>query len=196
LIKRVSLEILRYIRVMRLRFVIALFLFAPPAIAECPPLPDRSLARAELLQTLGTAKTFNAGRLAVSDMWTFWRTAPDQAAQEMLDGGIEAIRYGDLTRAQSVLARLVAYCPAYSEGYNQLAFAYFLQEQDDEAERLLMKTLELEPSHFGAFSGLGLIYMRTDRPALAQIYLRRGVAANPWLNERSLLEIAPKGDDL
>ncbi len=181
---------------MRHLILILLCFSAGQAIAACPPLPDRATERAQLLQYLSKAETYTQGRLAVTDMWTFWRTAPDGAAQEMLDGGIEAIRYGDLTRAQSVLARLVAYCPAYSEGYNQLAFAYFLQEQDDEAERLLMKTLELEPSHFGAFSGLGLIYMRTDRPALAQIYLRRGVAVNPWLNERSLLEIAPKGDDL
>ena len=166
------------------------------ALAACPPLPDRSAERAELLQTLAVAQTYTQGRVAVNDMWVFWRTAPDEIAQEMLDAGIGAIRYGDLTTAQSILADLVTYCPQYAEGYNQLAFAYFLREQDDLAEQFLKKTLALEPSHFGAFSGLGLIYMRTDRTALAQIYLRRGVAVNPWLNERSLLEAIPEGDDL
>jgi Tfp pilus assembly protein PilF len=181
---------------MRHLFLLLFCFGASAPLAECPPLPDRSAERSDLLQTLASAETFNQGRVAVNDMWTFWRRAPDTTAQEMLDGGIGAIRLGDWITAQSVLGDLVAYCPNYAEGYNQLAFAYFLRGQDVEAERLLKKTLELEPQHFGAFSGLGLIYIRTERPALGQIYLRKGVEVNPWLNEKSLLEVTTEGDKL
>lgn len=172
-------------------------LFAGQSLAaSCPAFPDRTQERAQLLADLADADTFKKGEAANHNMWVFWRTAPDAAAQEMLNAGLGAIRVGDYIVAVDVLTDLVAYCPDYAEGYNQLAFAYFLRNENAKSEALLKQTLALEPSHFGALSGLGLIYLRTDRPALAQIYLRKGVAVNPWMNERSLLTVDPKGDDL
>lgn len=175
---------------------VSLLLLASPALAVCPPLPDRSAERTELMEALATSDTFKKGETAVRDMWLYYRTAPNETAQELLNGGLGAIRVGDWITAVDVLSELVAYCPEYSEGYNQLAFAYFLRGEDAASEALLKKALEFEPQHFGALSGLGLIYYRTGRPALARVFLQRAVDVNPWSNERSLLDALPEGDDL
>ena len=174
----------------------ALCLMCGPALALCPVMPDRSVERAALIDTMRSADTIAKGQKAVDAMWAYYRTAPNEAAQEMLNGGMGAIRVGDLITAVDVLTELVGYCSTYVEGYNQLAFAYYLRGDNARSEALLKKTLELEPQHFGALSGLGLVYYRTARPALARVYLQRAVDLNPWSNERALLEQLLEGDDL
>lgn len=174
----------------------ALCLLTSPALALCPVMPDRSAERDQLIETMRSADTIAKGQVAVDAMWAYYRAAPNETAQEMLNGGMGAIRVGDLITAVDVLTELVGYCPSYGEGYNQLAFAYYVRGENARSEALLKKTLELEPRHFGAISGLGLIYYRTGRPALARLYLQQAVDLNPWSNERALLEQLPEGDEL
>lgn len=180
---------------MLLRSLISALLLAGPAASDCPALPERASERTQLLDLLAGAGTFEEARAAANALWQFWHVAPDEISQEMLNSGVNAIRYGDMLQAEDILTRLVRYCPDYSEGFNQLAFAYFLQKQDAKALDLLTRSLELEPAHFGALSGIALIHIRNGRPALGQIYLRRAVALHPWLNERGLLnQSVPKTD--
>lgn len=176
----------------------ALFTFALCALphlgmAGCLERAPQPQLRQTLLDTLAQSTSDGQGRDAATAIWQFWHQAPDETAQDLLNAGSTAIRYGDYLRAEDVLSRLVAYCPAYSEGYNQLAFAYFLQERDGQSLTMLEKTLSLEPAHFGALSGIGLIHIRAGKSALGQIFLRRAVAINPWLNERTLLDQSVKG---
>ena len=179
-----------------MKALLAVVLCAMPhfAMAECPAPVVQTEPRQTLLETLAHSANQTKGREAANALWQFWHKAPDEPAQQMLNRGVTAIRYGDYLQAVDVLTRLVSYCPSYSEGYNQLAFVYFLQRQDEQSLALLEQTLALEPAHFGALSGIGLIHIRSGKPALGQIFLRRAVAINPWLNERSLLEQSVQSD--
>lgn len=178
------------------RFLIPLFLMGATAVTACPDLPDRTQERAALLEQLKAADSYSKGRASIAEMWLFWRKAPDELAQELLDSGLSNIRIANYSRAEDALARLVAYCPAYAEGHNQLAFVYFLQGNFDKSHAGLDRTLELEPLHFGALSGKALTFLAQGREDIAQIYLRRAVAVNPWLNERHMLRPVPGGSDL
>jgi tetratricopeptide (TPR) repeat protein len=169
---------------------------ASPAMADCPALPDRNPERTDLLQRLKAADTYNKGAAAIASMWLFWRAAPDQISQEMLDNGISNIHIADYIMAEDILTRLVEYCPHYAEGYNQLAFAHFLQGKYELSLAGLNRTLEIEPLHFGALSGKALIYIEQGREDIAQIFLRRAVDVNPWLNERFMLRPADGSGDL
>ena len=181
---------------MKLLFLPVLFALAGPAFASCPMQPDQSVERDALLANIRAAEGYSDASQAVGEMWQFWLAAPDEPAQELLEGGLAGIRYADYLKAESELLRLVEYCPDYAEGHNQLAYALFLQEKDDKSAVHLERALEIEPNHFGALSGLGLIHTRGGKPALAQIYIRRAVAINPWLNERHLLQPLPEEKDL
>ena len=169
-----------------------LFPVLPTLALACPPIPDQADRRATLLADLKGAATFSEGRGAIDRLWMLWRKAPDEASQELLNAGMQAIRYGDYLRAEQTLRRLTRYCPEYAEGWNQLAFVFFLQERDEPSIAALMRTLELEPAHFGALAGLALIHLRAGRSDLGQDWLRRAVDVNPWLNERHLLEPTDK----
>ncbi len=178
------------------RFLIPLFLIGTQAAYACPDLPERTDERAALIEQLKVADTYSNGQAAITGMWLYWRTAPDEIAQEMLDNGLSSIRIADLIRAESDLSRLVAYCPNYAEGHNQLAFAYFLQGKYAQSHDSLDRVLALEPVHFAALSGKALTYQAEGREDIAQIFLRRAVALNPWLNERYMLRPPKGGSDL
>lgn len=178
--------------------ITALCLFiATPVLAECPAQAPQTERRAALLDSLRAAQDANAAQEAIGNIWMFWRTAPDEPAQELLDTGLQALRYGDYLRAEQSFTRLTGYCPDYAEGWNQLAFAYFLTDRDDQSLAALDRVIALEPAHFGALAGMGLIHIRAGRPEVGQIWLRKAVAINPWLNERGLIQQAPgTGSDL
>lgn len=173
-------------------FRLAALLLLLPAFAlagECP-VPDaaaREQALTPLLDHLAEAATEAEGRDAEGDVWRFWLQAPDATAQGMLDDGISRIGWADFAGAEKSLDGLVAYCPDYAEGWNQRAFARFLQGDYEGAIEDLDRTLELEPKHFGALSGKALSLIRQGRAELAQQALRAAVALHPWIKERHLL---------
>ncbi len=166
------------------------------ATYACSHLTDRSDERITLLQNLKDADTYSKGQASIAGMWMFWQQAPDEVAQELLDTGLSHLRISDYIAAEKVFIRLVEYCPDYAEGHNQLAFAYFLQDKFDESSESLDRTLELEPQHFGALAGKGLVYIKQGREDIAQIFLRRAQKVNPWLSERGLIRPVPGQGEL
>lgn len=101
----------------------------------------------------------------------------------------------DFAGAVEVFDALIAYCPDYAEGWNQRAFARFLQDRYDAALGDLDRALALSPTHTAALSGKALTLIRMGRMGLAQDVLRAAVALNPWLPERVYL-LRPPGREL
>jgi hypothetical protein len=66
----------------------------------------------------------------------------------------------------------------------------------DASETNLKRTLELEPRHFGALSGLGLIAQQRGNLPVAKIWIKRAVKIHPFLNERLILDITDKSDEI
>jgi tetratricopeptide (TPR) repeat protein len=170
-------------------------LFALPVNA-CPIVLDVTGEKDAMLDRLATASDYSASQRAVNAIWTYWQTAPDAQAQEWLDEGLARIRYADYEKAKSVLGALVNYCPEYAEGHNQLAFAQFLAQEYDASAETLKTAMALEPRHFGAIAGMGLIAHQRGNLGAAKIWIKRAVKVHPFLNERFILELGEDGDAL
>ena len=170
------------------------------ALAECPAPPNHSGALANLINDANSAETEAQGKAISSQMWELWADAPDAAAQAILDRGMGRRSAFDLLGAIADFDTLVAYCPDYAEGYNQRAFANFLQGNFARAEVDLRKAIELSPNHVAARAGLALTYMQMDRVDEARAALEAALKLNPWLSERHLIgkggPLAPKGQDI
>ena len=105
----------------------------------------------------------------------------DATAQALLDEGMRQRAGFDLLGARDTFDQLVDYCPDYAEGYNQRAFANFLDANYEGALFDLDIALGLNANHTGALTGKALSLLRLGRDAEAQVVLREAVAINPWL---------------
>lgn len=172
-----------------MRWIIPFALCAAPAFADtCPPAADHTAAEADLYAQLQALETPIGVRELNDQLWQLWTDAPDEKAQALLDQGMAARERYNLIGAREALDQLVAYCPDYAEGYNQRAFANFLDANYEGALYDLDIALTLSPNHTGVLTGKGLTLMRLERNAEAIEAFQAAVDLNPWLSERVLLE--------
>ena len=169
-------------------------LLLAPGVAgaeTCPPYDQQVEKRADLMADLRDAPDEMTARRITGELWQVWLTAPDQRAKNLLDEGMSRREMLDLSGAIIALDTLIAYCPSYAEGWNQRAFARFLQGDYDGALTDLDRALAISPDHIGARSGKALSLLGLGRTEEAQGVLRDALALNPWLPERHLLENPP-----
>ncbi|MEM8591472.1 MAG: hypothetical protein AAGF13_02985 [Pseudomonadota bacterium] len=179
-----------------MRYLFFLALSAAPAFADtCPANRDIAAAETDLYARI-QALPSQAGVAPLNqELWGLWTSAPDEAAQELLDQGMEALRLGDFGVAAEQLDALIEYCPDYAEGYNQRAFVHYLSFEFEPALELLDEAERRSPRHTGVLTGKALTLINLGRSDDAQEPLKRAVALNPWLSERALL-VEPPGEEL
>ena len=137
--------------------------FAPgiaPAQEAEAPAPELERDADALLNRLGTltaeADATEANRLA-NEVLERWTHSGSAAMDLLLARGTEAIAEGDFPRAITHLTALTDHAPQFAEGWNQRATAFFLMDRYGEALSDIEQVLILEPRHFGALAGLGII---------------------------------------
>ncbi|MCF2869943.1 hypothetical protein L0664_02580 [Octadecabacter sp. G9-8] len=178
-----------------MKYAALLAVIAAPAFADCPAGTDYSADIVQIVENMRAAPSEGAARGYSAAMWEIWLDAPDELAQAMLDEGLALNQMGDRAASRAKLSELVAYCPDYAEGYNQRAFAAFLQSDFEAALVDLDAAIALQPVHLGALTGKVLTLIRMGREDEAQTVLRTALAINPWLAERALLD-EPVGEDI
>lgn len=148
-----------------------------------------------LLRDLAGADDKAQANALTNEIWQIWLTAPDEAAQAVLDSALQRRSSRDFLGAIGHLDRLVDSYPDYAEGWNQRATMYYMIGDFEASLRDVAETLEREPRHFGALSGKAIILYQQGKIALAQIAMREALKYHPWLNERRILDIEA-GEDL
>ena len=167
---------------------------ALPALghAACVP-PEKPVSETypALFDALALSPDETAARDDEDTIWREWVIAPDEISQNLLNEAMRRIRQSDFTRAEELLDELIAYCPDYSEGWNQRAYARFLQGAFDGALTDIQETLKREPRHFAALSGKVRILFSQGRIQLARRALAEALEINPWLREKRMLKLEP-----
>ncbi len=97
------------------------------------------------------------------EVWGLWSNSGSRSMNLLLELGTRAMVKGDLRTAVERFTVLVENAPGFAEGWNKRATAYFLMQRYSLSLADIEKTLTLEPRHFGAMSGLGMILERFDR---------------------------------
>jgi tetratricopeptide (TPR) repeat protein len=114
-------------------------------------------------------------------IWLIWSEAAQPGLALLMREGVAAMARSRLRLALERFDRTIAQAPDFAEAWNKRATVYYLMGNYSASVRDIERTLELEPRHFGALSGLGLIYDAIDRPAAALRSFEAALAINPHL---------------
>ncbi len=134
----------------------------------------------KLFNQLKTADAQQAERLE-SDIWREWSKSGSPALDLLLERGREAMTQGDFEAAIEHLTALVDHAPEFAEGWNARATAYYQAGEFGPSIADIQHTLALNPRHFGALSGFGMILEELERPEQALEVYKAALAIHPHL---------------
>jgi len=118
---------------------------------------------------------------AHDSLWAIWHRSGDPAIDARLTEGIGLMQSGQLSEAITVFSDVIARAPDFAEGWNKRATAYYLMGDLDRSLADCEEVVKRNPSHFGALSGFGLIYLQKDDLPKAAEYFEKALAVDPTL---------------
>ena len=92
-------------------------------------------------------------------IWAKWHWHKIPRLSQKLRLGTTYLQEKNFKKALYIFNNIIKEAPAFSEAYNKRATTYFLMKKYDKSLMDIKVTLTLEPRHFGALSGMGLIFM-------------------------------------
>lgn len=112
-------------------------------------------------------------------IWTEWSRSGSASMDFLLNRGRDAIEEGELREAVEHLTALTDHAPDFAEGFHMRATAFFRMEMYGPAMADLERTLALNPRHFGAMIGTGIILDEVGEDEAALRMFRRVQAIHP-----------------
>jgi tetratricopeptide (TPR) repeat protein len=174
-----------------LRSVLAALLLAwlglGQSMAQGAPPPTADGARAQQLDALfarlKTTKLEEDGDEIVAQIWKLWLQSGDPTIDAKMQQVV--LTMGQVPAlALPILDDIVRQKPDWAEGWNKRATVLFLMGEYDRSLADIERVLALEPRHFGALAGLGLIRIEKGEMREALAAFRLALAVNPFLKER------------
>ena len=95
----------------------------------------------------------------IKNIWNIWYEVEDPKVIEYFEKGIQAMRIRNYPLAIRFFNNLIEEDPNFAEAWNKRATVYFMMGDFNKSMQDIIKTLELEPRHFGALDGMGLIFI-------------------------------------
>ena len=111
----------------------------------------------QMFLNLKSAVTEEAADKVARDIWDSWKESGSDAADLIMQRGIEAQSRGERDQARALYDRVITIQPDYAEAWNRRATLYLAEQNYAEALRDVNEALRLEPRHFGAWAGLGAV---------------------------------------
>jgi tetratricopeptide (TPR) repeat protein len=132
-----------------------------------------------LFETLKTTDDTAAARAAEAKIWRIWIDSGHTAIDALMSEGVAAMSNRRLEDAITIFGQITERAPGFAEGWNKRATAYYLNEDYVASVKDIQRTLALEPRHFGAISGMGLIFLERGDQAGALAAFEAVVAIHP-----------------
>ena len=148
--------------------------------AKPPPRPRATLD--DLFKRLADAPTEREAGGVASLIERRWAQSGSDTADLLMSRAGEAIGAKNYPLAVELLDRVIALEPGWAEAWNRRATTFYLLDDPVSAMADIRQVLAREPRHFGAWAGLGHIYMGTgDKKRAVEAY-RRALAIHPHLS--------------
>ncbi|WGV17730.1 tetratricopeptide repeat protein [Fuscovulum ytuae] len=133
-----------------------------------------------LFEELKDADARAASRIE-REIWNEWSKSGSPAMDLLLQRGRDAMAAGETAAAIEHFTALIDHAPEFAEGWNARATAYFVAGEFGPSVNDIARTLTLNPRHFGALSGLGMIFEQLEQPEKALEAYEAALAIHPRL---------------
>ena len=141
---------------------------------------DQSDERLDLLfQRLASTDDPNIIRATENQIWQIWLEHPNEDLERLMEIGTQRMNSRRYPEALLIFSQITESFPMYAEGWNKRATLYYMLGNYEESIADIEKTLDLEPRHFGALSGLGLVYLQQDQLSKAKKAFEDLISVHP-----------------
>lgn len=155
---------------------LAIVMFSLPVTAAAGARLD------DLFAKLAQAESEEARRIAAEiDLELAQSGSP--AMDLLLRRGEDALEAGDEGMAVAHLSALIDHAPDFAEAWHLRSIAFFRQGRYGLAMADIERALALEPRHYNAIYGLGVLLEETGQPDLAEAAFLRALAIHPHHEE-------------
>jgi tetratricopeptide (TPR) repeat protein len=131
------------------RLLLAALIWLAPAAHAAPT--------EEMFAKLKAATEAAEAADVAADIWATWMESGSATVDLLMQRTLEALEAEDTGTAHELLDRVILLKPDYPEAYHRRAGLFLMEENYPEAFRDLNEALKLEPRHFGAWLGMGVI---------------------------------------
>lgn len=113
-----------------------------------------------LFADLGDTSDIRRIRATENQIWEIWLQHANPDVERLLVIGTERMNTQQYPEALLIFNQLVESVPDFAEAWNKRATLFYMLGNFEASIADIETTLELEPRHFGALSGLGLVYLQ------------------------------------
>jgi tetratricopeptide (TPR) repeat protein len=198
---------MRYSRA--LCILVGFVIFAAPALArdgEETNIPLQKFTAREireealdrLFASLHKSSSEQAAKATEEKIWELWSRSDSPTAEVLLGQAVVAMGAAENSASLEILDRIIAAYPTYAEAWNRRATLHFMLGNYNASLADIEKVLDLEPRHFGALAGRGMIYQRQEKWGAALAAFREALQMNPNMTgvKNAVQELAKREQDV
>lgn len=192
-----------------MRFLFAFFLISgllvAPSSAQitgdrqplptAPPAAQKQSRLDDLFSKLKRERNEAAAQLIAAQIWQDWTDSGSDTANLLMQRASAAMKAKKFNVALDLLDQVVVLFPDFAEGWNRRATVHFMMQDFSKSMSDIARTLELEPRHFGALSGMAGILEATGHKSEALEAYQRVLGIYPMMRSAQA-EVAKLSDDL
>lgn len=185
-----------------MRCLLALFLatiFLSLGNADAQEATERdtspAISREEALDNLfaelsATRDAREAARLR-QEIWDIWLHSGSPTVDLIMSRSVDAMEKNQLQHALDLLNDLVVLAPDFAEAWNKRATVLYSLGEQKRSLADIAQTLQREPRHFGALSGLAMILEDRREHAKAALVREKIRALSPLIPHSNILRLSP-----
>ncbi len=165
----------------------AAVLFTGAIVLSGPARADQNDPRLEqLFEQLQASQSPAAAQALERLIWDIWLDSEKNSINILMRQGVRAMQSGDYPTAYDRFSTIVELEPDFAEGWNKRATILYLIGDLDASIADVKRTLALEPRHFGALAGLGLINDALEDAEAALEAYEAALEVHPFLGNARL----------
>lgn len=154
----------------------------PPDEGDLPEAPGGAGVDS-LLDELGAVERESDAKRLEQRILRAWHRSGSATVDLLIRRANAAIKDEDYALALEYLDTIVVLAPDFAEGWNKRATVYYLIDEYQRAIADIGRVLALEPRHFGALGGLGMIFRELNDRERALSAFRRALDVHPFFGD-------------